>query len=679
MGGEPEALVVPPMKPSQPFVMLLLLLLGTHAAADKANPESQADDAARFGELDHAYSASLSADGKRLAYVSPEEDGGSLVVVLDLETGVARHSARTDGKPMNMVGCEWSGADRLVCSLYGVQRVDTVLLPKTRTIAMDSDGKNQLSLGEKDTMKQLGRRQYDGEIVDWLNGVDGEVLMERTYVPEKSVGRLMARFQEGLGVDRIDTRTGKITPVERPGREVAGYMSDGRGNIRIMTTASIAESGYLRGVDTHYYRMQGDRTWRKLGTYTADRSDGGRGSGIVPVGVDADTNSVYVLQPLDGRNALYRIALDGSLRSELVFSSPEVDVENVVRVGRTGRVIGASYVTERRQVKFFDPEYEAIHAAVRRALPDLPLIDFVSASADEQVVVVRAASDIDPGQWYVFDRNRKALEEFTASRPALKGKRLSPVEAITFPAADGIEIPGYLTLPPGVSEAKNLPAIVMPHGGPESRYEWGFDWIAQFFAQRGFVVLQPNFRGSAGYGDDWFLNNGFQSWKVSVGDVCDGARWLIAQGMADPGKLAIFGWSYGGYAALQANVLDANLFKAVIAVAPVTDLRLYKNQSAIHANSFLVADMIGKGPHLEEGSPAQRAKSFKAPVLMFHGTSDFNVEIDQSRRMYKELRRARIPSELVVYPDLRHDLLDGTARADMLRKSEAFLRTHLDM
>ena len=167
--------------------------------------------------------------------------------------------------------------------------------------------------------------------------------------------------------------------------------------------------------------------------------------------------------------------------------------------------------------------------------------------------------------------------------------------------------------------------------------------------------------------------------RFSVGDVCDGGRWLISQGMAAPNKLAAFGWSYGGYAALQANVLDANLFKAVIAVAPVTDLGLLKNQASVHANLFLVTDMIGSGPHVREGSPAENAGTFKAPVLMFHGTSDFNVEIEQSRRMDRALRRAKKPSELVIYPELRHDLFDGAARADLLRKSEAFLRANLDL
>ncbi|MEI9851159.1 MAG: alpha/beta fold hydrolase [Sphingomonas sp.] len=119
----------------------------------------------------------------------------------------------------------------------------------------------------------------------------------------------------------------------------------------------------------------------------------------------------------------------------------------------------------------------------------------------------------------------------------------------------------------------------MPHGGPGARDEWGFDWLAQFFAARGYAVLQPNFRGSAGYGEDWFLENGFKSWRTAIGDVNDGGRWLVGQGIAAPAKLAIVGWSYGGYAALQSAVLDPELFKAIVAIAPVTDLGALKEES----------------------------------------------------------------------------------------------------
>jgi dipeptidyl aminopeptidase/acylaminoacyl peptidase len=316
---------------------------------------------------------------------------------------------------------------------------------------------------------------------------------------------------------------------------------------------------------------------------------------------------------------------------------------------------------------------------LERALPKTPLIGFESASADEQFLVVRASSDTDPGNWYLYDRAKKSLGLISPARPALKGKTLSPMKPVSYPAADGTQIPGYITLPPGMTEAKNLPAIVMPHGGPGARDEWGFDWLTQFYAQRGFVVLQPNFRGSAGFGDAWYANNGIRGWKTSIGDVCDAGRWLVSQGIADPAKLAIVGWSYGGYAALQSNVLDPNLFKAVVAIAPVTDFALMKTKAMQYTNAFLTADFIGSGPHVKEGSPAQNVGLFKAPVIMFQGDNDLNVDISQSRLMDKELRKAGKSSELIVYPDLEHSLRDGTVRADMLRRSDAFLRKQLKL
>jgi dipeptidyl aminopeptidase/acylaminoacyl peptidase len=446
-----------------------------------------------------------------------------------------------------------------------------------------------------------------------------------------------------------------------------------------MTTTRVGGQGYMRGVDDYFYRRANDRAWHPLGSYISDGSRGRGGHGMIPLAVDGRIDSAYVLQELDGRDALYRIALDGSLQTDLVFASRQFDVADVVRVGRGGRVIGAAYATDRRQVKYFDPEYEAMHALIERALPKLPLIEFVSASTDEQVLLVRASSDVEPGNWYIFDRQLKALRLVAPSRPALKEFQLSPVAVVSYPAADGTRIPAYLTLPVGAAQAKGGPAIVLPHGGPGYRDVWGFDWLAQFFAHRGYAVLQPNFRGSSGYGDEWFANNGFKSWKLAVGDVCDGARWLVSRGIADPAHLAVFGWSYGGYAALQANVLDPDLFKAVIAVAPVTDLKLLRTQRMVHSSAFIEADYIGDGPHLKKGSPARNARKFKAPVLMFHGDSDFNVDIAQSRRMDKALRGEGKSSELVIYPELEHSLRSSAARADQLRRSDAFLRDKLKL
>ena len=637
--------------------------------------EPAKDTAAVFGTMDSASNVALSADGKRIVYVGPGTGSSTIAVVVELSPISVKQIARGDGNPMRVNDCDWTAANRIVCRMYGIAPLQAQLLPYTRLLAMDGDGGNQVMLGQRNSFSQLGVRQFDGSIIDLLNGVDGNVLMVRSSLAEVSTGALSARTDQGVGVDLVDTRTGKATPVEKPAGNILDYTSDGLGNVRLMTTASTNDSGTMRDVFTHFYRAAGDRNWQKLGT----SSENDKESSISPLAVDPIINAAYVLKKLDGRDALYRISLDGSMKTELVFASKEVDVSGVVNVGRSGRVIGASYSTDRQHVEFFDPAYKTIATQISRALPKLPLIDFVSASADEQTLLVFASSDVDAGHFYMFDRAKKTLLEAINQRPDLKGRPLTPRQPITYPAADGTKIPGYLTLPPGVTDPKGLPAIVMPHGGPSARDEWGFDWLSQFYAQRGFVVLQPNYRGSTGYGDAWYQENGFKSWKVSIGDICDAGRWMVAQGMADPAKLAIVGWSYGGYAALQSNVLDPDLFKAVVAVAPVSDLALLKVQHAAFTNSALVNDFIGSGAHIEEGSPAQNPSKFKAPVLMFHGDIDLNVDIAQARKMDKALRGAKKSSQLVVYPKLEHSLRDGQVRADMLRKSDAFLRTALKL
>jgi dipeptidyl aminopeptidase/acylaminoacyl peptidase len=657
-------------------VLALLLPLAAQGAASGGNAVEQ-DAAARLGALPAVYSASLSADGKRLVLVGPGEGRNTSAVVVDLDAVKLTQVARADAAPLNIRRCGWSANDRVVCVLTGLTDYQGLRVPVSRMMSVDAQGKNAVQLGQRNTRTQQGMRQSDGGIVDWLNGVDGSVLLARTYVPEQGTGARAARTEEGLGVDRMDTRTGKVANIERADREVVNYLSDGAGHIRLKTTTKASGAGFLTGNYRHFYRKVNETEWQELGISKV-QNQGERG--LVPLAVDSTINAAYFLEPLDGRDALYRIALDGSMQRELVFAHPEVDVDGLETVGRSGRVIGANYVTDRARIEYFDPTYKAVAQSLAKALPKLPLVRIEAANADEQVLLVSAGSDVDPGHFYILNRSRNSLQEILLARPALKGVTLSPMQAITYPAKDGTSIPGYLTLPPGVTSARNLPALVMPHGGPSSRDAWGFDWLAQFFAQRGFAVLQPNFRGSAGYGDQWYMNNGFQNWKTAIGDVTDAGRWLVSQGIADANKLAIFGWSYGGYAALQSNVLDPDLFKAVVAVAPVTDLAMLKNQSLNFTNSRLQRDFIGSGPHITEGSPAANAAAFKAPVLMFHAEGDFNVNIAQSREMDKRLRIARKPVELVVYPpELEHSLLDGAIRADLLRKADAFLRMHLKL
>lgn len=397
---------------------------------------------------------------------------------------------------------------------------------------------------------------------------------------------------------------------------------------------------------------------------------------ITPLAVDPELDAAYVLRKLNGRQALYRIKLDGSMATELVYAHERVDVDDVVRVSHGSRIIGVTFAEERRRVIYFDPEFRRLAAQLSRAIPNLPLIDFVGASADNQRLLIHAGADSDPGRYFIFDRPRQNLNEITLARPELEKVQLAKVKPVSYPVGNGVSIPAYLTLPPG-GTGRNLPAVILPHGGPSARDEWGFDWLAQYLAHQGYAVLQPNYRGSAGYGDAWMQQNGFQGWQTSIGDVTAGARWLGSQGIADPARMAIVGWSYGGYAALQAAVTQPDLFKAVVAIAPVTDLGQLKEDWRGYTNFKLMSRYIGTGPHLVQGSPLHNASKIAAPVLLFHGTRDINVRAVHSRRMNGALKDAGKQSELVLFDGLEHSLDDSNARTEMLTKIGDLLRNRI--
>jgi dipeptidyl aminopeptidase/acylaminoacyl peptidase len=630
------------------------------------------DAAAAFGARPSITHLSLSPDGLNVAYVAPTKGQGSVVFTLSLAKGSTPRPALTaSGKPDRITHCDWVSNQRLACQIYGVLRSPLASEPVhfSRLVAVDADGSKLQLLSTRENFHSRGVQLFGGGVIDWLPDEDGAVLIERTHLADDQLGSRLGTAKRGLAVDRIDTRNLAVRNIEEPRDEAVHYISDGRGKVRIMGTRS-TYAGYIdRGIIHFSYRQQGSLDWHALGSY-----DESAHTGFFPVAIDHDLNVVYGFDKSAGRFAVCSIALDGSLRENVVYAHPDVDVDELVRIGRRKRVVGVSYATDARRVVYFDPSIEKLAASLSKALPGHPTLWIVDSSADENKLLVLAGGDEDPGVYYLFDRQARQLETFLVVRYELEGIKLATVKAVTYPASDGTSVPGYLTFPPGQEGAKGIPAIVLPHGGPSARDEWGFDWLAQFFAARGFAVLQPNFRGSSGYGDAWLQQNGFKSWRTAIGDVLDAGRWLVSQGIADPSKLGTVGWSYGGYAALQSAVTDPSVFKAVVAIAPVTDLRALKDEHRNWSDFRLVSDFVGDGPHVLEGSPAEHADKIKVPVLLFHGGLDRNVGIGQSKRMAARLESAGVRHELVTWEDLDHYLEDSAARAEMLRKSDAFLR-----
>ncbi len=656
--------------PLKGFVAVLFLA----APLAQAQTVAPFDAAAAFGARPSVTGLSLSPDGKSVAYLAPVAGQGTLLYTLRLEKGAhPKQVVYADGKPDRLESCAWVANDRLVCRVYGVNKNAFLgVLPWTRIIAVNSDGTNLKLLSTQTNMYSRGFELSGGDIIDWLPDENGSVLMIRNYVPDNYTGRLVGSSALGLGVDRIDTRTLEVSHVVQPDPTAVAYITDGRGNLRIKGLRE-TRNHLDTGVINYFYRPQSSQEWLPLSDYASTT-----GQGFRPLAVDHDLNVAYGVKKTEGRLAMYTVALDGGLHEELVYSRPDVDIAGLIRIGRRQRVVGVSYVTDVRHAVYLSADVKQLLGSLSKALQGSPL-RIADTSTDEERMLIFSGSDSDPGVYYIFDRNAERLETFLVVRDQLEGVKLAKQKPIFYPAADGVMIPAYLTLPPGREDARGLPAIVLPHGGPSARDEWGFDWLSQFYANRGYAVLQPNFRGSTGYGDAWFQQNGFHSWRIAIGDILAAGHWLVRQGIADPSKLGIVGWSYGGYAALQSAVVEPSTFKAVVAIAPVTDLAALKDQYRHFTNFELASAFIGSGPHIREGSPIDNVDRIKAPVLMFHGTLDFNVNYLQSQRMAERLKAAGDRCELVTFENLDHYLEDSNARTEMLRKSDAFLRQAFGM
>lgn len=646
--------------------IMLLGAVAFPAVSVLAQSHTLSEDAAAFGARESVQRPALSLDGSTVLYLTPAAGRGTVAVTANLVTGKIVQVMATSGDPEQLRWCNYAGSKRAVCSISGNLKHGNDMVGFSRLVSVDVDGGGDVKLlGQTDSAYDAWLRQFDGAIIDWLPAKDGFVLMSREYVPEEGkMGSYMVRTKAGLGVDEINVANLRGDSVESPRKGVSAYMTDGAGNVRLMELPEFASTGQLTGQVRYSYRTQDSRDWQPLSA-SAQKD-------FEPLGIDRATNSLFVLKPKGGRKALYSISLDGSLAERLVAENPRVDVDDVVEFGKSRGIIGYTFAEEVRKVVYTDPQFASLSRSLGKALPSLPAIEFVDSSADGSKMLIFASSDSRPGRYFVFDKATRQLAEGMLARPELEGRTLAEVKPITTTAADGTAIPAYLTLPPG-KDARNLPTVVLPHGGPAARDEWGFDWLPQFLAARGYAVLQPQYRGSAGFGNDWLNENAFKNWRLAISDISASARSLATQGIADPKRMAIMGWSYGGYAALQSAVTEPDLYKAVIAIAPVTDFNLAKQESDRFNTADLTYREIGSGPEIEAGSPLRHAGQIKVPVLLVHGTRDANVGVAQSQKMDAALRGAGKQSELIVFEGLDHQLDDAAARTQMLTRVGALL------
>src|ERR1051325_9446030 len=471
---------------------------------------------------------------------------------------------------------------------------------------------------------------------------------------------------------KVKISTGERTLMRKNTERITAYVFDLKDQLRLATRS--AENG-----DTEVLRVDADK-FTKVYTCSVFESCG-------PVRYHKDGERVYFQTNKGADVDLVRLELFNPTtgKEEVVESDPmkRVDFGNASFSEVTDDLVTTSYDDERERIYWKDKNFEADYKNLQKQLPGKE-IGFGSSTKDEKLWIVYANADTDPGSTYLFDRSTKKLTLQYQSRDKLNRSYLAPMKPVKYPSSDGLEIPAYLTLPKGVA-AKNLPALILPHGGPWARDSWGYNAFAQFLANRGYAVLEPNFRGSTGYGKK-FIDAGNKQWGNKMqDDITCGAKYLVAQGIADPKKIGIMGGSYGGYATLAGVAFTPDVYAAGVSIVGPSNLMTLLESIPPYWEPIrkVFYERMGD-PNTPEGkaqlerqSPLNSAAKIKTPLLVVQGANDPRVNKRESDQIVIALRDRGFPVEYMVAPDEGHGFARPVNNMAMFASAEKFLAKYL--
>lgn len=452
---------------------------------------------------------------------------------------------------------------------------------------------------------------------------------------------------------------------------ITGWIFDWNDNLRLATRSNEDGSNDLLRVDEK----------ELVPIYTT-----GVFEEFMPFAFDKDNKKIYIASNKGDRDLKQLVLLDPvTMKEELVEKDPEnkVDFGNAVFSQISRSLIYTSYNHEKENNYWKDKNLEKEYAAIEKKLPGLT-VNFYASTADENQWLLTAYSDTDPGATYLYNRKTKNLTFQYRPRPNIPLNALAPMKPIVYISSDGLEIPAYLVLPKGV-KAKNLPVVILPHGGPWGRDNWGYNTYAQFLANRGYAVLLPNFRASTGYGKK-FLDAGNKEWGQKMqDDITWGAKYLIKEGIADPKHMGIMGGSYGGYATLAGVTFTPDLYAAAVSIVGPSNLITLLNSIPAYWEPVRKLFYLRMGdPTTEEGkaqlmkqSPLTHADKIKTPLMIVQGANDPRVNKAESEQIVTALRQRNFPVQYILAPDEGHGFARPVNNMAMLAAAEKFLATYL--
>jgi dipeptidyl aminopeptidase/acylaminoacyl peptidase len=499
--------------------------------------------------------------------------------------------------------------------------------------------------------------------------VRAELVDDLEDISENEIVMMMnKRNAEVFDAYRLNVATGEMKMVAKnPGR-VDHWVTDHKGRILAATESDGVNATLLTRPDEK-------APFKKvLSTNFRER--------VTPEFYTFDSKEIYATSNI-GRDKVAIVKIDPTTAKETgtIYQNPEVDVDSLAFSKKRKVLTYAEYTTWREERKYLDPQTEKMYSTIEQKLPGYQ-IDLVGNDHEEDKFVVAATSDRTPGSRYLFDAKTNELIKLVDVAPWLKEDQLAPMKPIEYKSRDGLAIHGYLTLPLG-RDPKNLPTVMIPHGGPWARDEWGYDPEVQFLANRGYAVLQVNFRGSTGYGRK-FWEASFKQWgKTMQDDLTDGVQWLIKQGIADPKRVAIYGGSYGGYATLAGVTYTPDLYAAAVDYVGISNLFTFMKTIPPYWKPFLdqMHEMVGD-PEKDKDlftamSPALNADKIKTPLFVAQGAQDPRVNKAESDQIVQSLRKRGVDVEYMVKDNEGHGFNNEENRFAFYEATEAFLAKHL--
>lgn len=646
-------------------LVLLLGLFSANLASAKTAPVEH------YARMPAFYDASLSPDGRFMATIM-ENDGQYILRVFNLaDPSDKKLRATKYGKDLRVNFIHWANNDTILVNVTIPTKFQNQTISTGYIYVVDKDVTTAEVLLKPDQRggtgsnisEQTGFRQFNNVVVDYLPNEPDHILM--------SYG---VKDQFTPGVHKMNIKTRKAKLVKSGNITTQRWMTDLNHNLRIGEGRRDRNGEYTMKI-----RDANSDTWNNVSSYP---------------GLSADTN-VYgftsnpnelIIGDYAGKDTLglYIYDLAQKRQTRKLFHHDKYDARGPVISADGKKVVGASFIADSSETVYFDAAFKAAHAPIAAKFAGFQ-INYYAHTPDNKKILFKASAPNLPPMLYFYDATKNKFTPLGEDYPEIGTTPQGDVTPIKYTTRDGYKISGYLTTPPAIGAGqvalKNQPFIVMPHGGPYSRDTNSYDFLAQFMASRGYSVLQMNFRGSDGLGFE-HQQAGRKNWEVMQEDVEDGTRWLIEKGYADPKRVCIVGWSYGGFAALIGSIKSPDLYNCAISIAGVTDLNdmvsdLKKNRfGKFSARDFMLRGFEG-GDNIAANSPVKRANELVTPVLLVHGTNDVQVQFDQYKRMKSKLKKSKAKKTLIEIKGGDHSLATSEHRQILFKAMDKHLADNL--